>query len=798
MNQNHLLSSNQTTGRRPERLAARIDFLLPEDEDEEYSFEELRARKLGLYDYDWEKDRDTQDGDEESYCQTPPRHVGGSRTPIKVKAILSPSPNRGKIQRKARKNGSPTMTFHTKAATDEIYGLFNGPLGNASSANDMSGDSSDSDAVSEGDYTAFTQVEPLSEHSESDTESRPANETGEALSNEDDDADSVHSSWSDFTFRRPIEDEQGPVEGSSKLAKLSIFSDLIGERSGQTEGRKLQIPPPPVDFDPPTLPYHVAKDQAHMQSRLPYMTPIVERTESLPPTTLRRDPSFGRTPSRTKAGPLSEQILEESPGSFEVYSNARSPPSPVASRSSPKLRPNPSAASSRRPLGTKIVDNVPAAVRPIVDDTLCNPQDATLRSTIISKLTPPLKTYEGYYEQKYRKFAMSSEIKKYVKLTAAKRDGTSNNSNSSIPRPPSLEFVTGDGGSFYTVLKELGKGAFAPVFMVENNMVADAEDEADDMNDEPILDTKLAGRRRYEALKMEHPPSPWEFYIIRAARERLQGNRAKESIVAAHELHIFGDEGYLIVDYRDQGTILDIVNANRADSSNTSGAGLDETLAMFLTIEVLRTVEALHTAGIIHGDLKADNCLIRCEPTPDLTWNPRYRANGSEGWVQKGICLIDFGRGIDMKLFPSNVQFVADWKTDHQDCAEMREMRPWTWQVDYHGVAAIAYLMLFGRYIETVMEPVSGVGGRKRYRIKDTLKRYWQQDLWKEFFEVLLNPGLCVENEVRGQLPMTKRIRGVREKMEAWLEVNAERGVGLKNLVKKRLETGSTGWGRRR
>ena len=118
---------------------------------------------------------------------------------------------------------------------------------------------------------------------------------------------------------------------------------------------------------------------------------------------------------------------------------------------------------------------------------------------------------------------------------------------------------------------------------------------------------------------------------------------------------------------------------------------------MFLTIELLRTVEALHSKGILHGDLKADNCLLRFSPTSDNEWSARYKRDGTDGWENKGIVLIDFGRGIDIRAFRNDVSFIADWETDSQDCPEMRELRPWTYQIDYYGCAAVAHSMLFGK-----------------------------------------------------------------------------------------------------
>jgi checkpoint serine/threonine-protein kinase len=131
-----------------------------------------------------------------------------------------------------------------------------------------------------------------------------------------------------------------------------------------------------------------------------------------------------------------------------------------------------------------------------------------------------------------------------------------------------------------------------------------------------------------------------------------------------------------------------------------------------------------------------------------------------------------------------DVQFIAEWKTTAQDCAEMREGRPWTWQVDYHGLAGTIHCLLFGKYIETIRCDEGGLtrGGR-RYRIRESLKRYWQTDLWSECFEVLLNPSSFVDAEEGGQMPVLKSMRGLREKMEIWLEDNSEKGVGLKSLM---------------
>jgi checkpoint serine/threonine-protein kinase len=361
-------------------------------------------------------------------------------------------------------------------------------------------------------------------------------------------------------------------------------------------------------------------------------------------------------------------------------------------------------------------------------------------------LKPAISTYDGFIDEEYHDAQRVPKIEQFIAKMTRKDGGVTQN----------LEMHTLLGGVDYAIHRKLGQGAFAPVFLAE------------------ALDTGVL-----YAIKVEkNPPSKWEFYLMRQAKRRLGVSRAADSMIDAIGLHLFRNESYLILEYRDQGTILDLVNSAKVSLIGRSSTGvMDETLAMFLAIELVRSVENLHSKNILHGDLKADNCLIRFDES-ELT--DSYRRDGSGGWDAKGIALIDFGRGVDMKLFPNMVQFIADWETDGQDCPEMREMRPWTFQVDYWGLAGIIRSMLYGKYITTRMEPVGM--GKKRYLLKESFKRYWQQDLWKGLLEVLLNPGLVTVEE--GTWPITHKLKERREKMEAWLEENSERGVGLRGIIR--------------
>jgi checkpoint serine/threonine-protein kinase len=419
--------------------------------------------------------------------------------------------------------------------------------------------------------------------------------------------------------------------------------------------------------------------------------------------------------------------------------------------------------------------------RPIIKDTQCNPVDDSIRKAILQEIQPPLESYEGYYADTEQSYGKGADIRKYTKAVSKLSKNAQDKTAANVGACPTLEFPGTE--RTYVVKRELGKGAFAPVYLVESK-----EAEENDENKPSQMGKGEFGPKRQplEAIKMEDPPTPWEFYIMRQAKRRLGVSRAAESVVNAYEMHVFKDECYLVEEYRNQGTLLDLVNHACADNG-----AMDEQLAMFFTIELFRTVEALHSKGIIHGDLKSDNVLVRFDTLQkDGHWDSEYKRDGRDGWSAKGISLIDFGRGIDMKAFKPEVQFIADWPTTEADCAEMRELRPWTHQIDYHGLAGIVHNLLFGKYISAVAErgATLGSGATKTYKIKENLKRYWQTEIWHECFDLLLNPLMHLDGEEGRRLPVLKGMKGLREKIEEYLENNCEKGVGLKVLVRRMEE----------
>ena len=168
-------------------------------------------------------------------------------------------------------------------------------------------------------------------------------------------------------------------------------------------------------------------------------------------------------------------------------------------------------------------------VGPIIKETQCNPMDMSIHQQIFESLRPAIDTYEGFTNSETQDFKQVPEIERFIAKMSRKEGGVTQN----------LEMRIQLGGIEYSIRKKLGQGAFAPVFLAEASTTGDLR-----------------------AIKVEkNPPRKWEFYLMRQAKRRLGVSRAGVSMIDVIGLHLFRDESYLILEYRDQGTILDLVNA---------------------------------------------------------------------------------------------------------------------------------------------------------------------------------------------------------------------------------------------
>lgn len=286
----------------------------------------------------------------------------------------------------------------------------------------------------------------------------------------------------------------------------------------------------------------------------------------------------------------------------------------------------------------------------------------------------------------------------------------------------------------FTIVERLGAGGFGVVYLAARFR-------------------KSNNKNSYKAIKIQENNSDWEFYINKVILHRLkkliegrlilQPKRSiyyqcEKSLVKIDKNISFGDHSILIMDFVSSGTLLELSNFVKKDKNEVFNEQSKDIIATFFTLELMKIINCLHEIGIIHGDLKADNCMIT-NYTKDEINQIDFDNDISS------LRLIDFGKSVDMHMFSDkNKRFIHNIrKTDFQDCPEVREKRPFNYEIDYYGIAAIAHTLLFNEFIENREHMVNG---QKWYSIKRTIPRA-NRDVWDGFFKTFLNSKLMNEGD---------------------------------------------------
>ncbi|KAG8887456.1 hypothetical protein FRB98_009600 [Tulasnella sp. 332] len=482
------------------------------------------------------------------------------------------------------------------------------------------------------------------------------------------------------------------------------------------------------------------------------MTPITERTYEFTRTSSASDfASVGRRSSvaaRHLGNELSKLQERDEENGFEEHGGEGD--TSMASVAHPETRrPRQSVARPRQSIAPPPESDEPPLPNP------CNPFDDYIVEQLLQLCSVP------FVDRRNETCGQLERLQRF----GAKKMKASTDKRKSYSAGETMYLTLGEDK--FVIQAKLGEGGFGAVFL------AAVYDESSGNVDE---DT-------YVALKAVKPCQIWEYTILSHIRGCLDEDSLM-SIIAPETLYAFADESYLVIDHCAHGTLLDCVNkAVLTEWGSNGGTGMTEVLVMFFSVELFRVVEGLHRVGFIHGDLKIDNCLARFSLAPGgmSAWSNRYDPSGENGWSLFGIRLIDFGRAIDTTMFPDGQTFKGDWPTDARDCVEMREGRAWTYETDYFGLAGIIYCMLHAKYIETA-STVDPETGAVRYQIATPFKRYWNVDLWRRAFDVLLNPHTARED---GTLPIIDEMRPLRGEMEQWLVENCTKGKrSLKQMLK--------------
>ncbi|ELW51451.1 Mitotic checkpoint serine/threonine-protein kinase BUB1 [Tupaia chinensis] len=220
----------------------------------------------------------------------------------------------------------------------------------------------------------------------------------------------------------------------------------------------------------------------------------------------------------------------------------------------------------------------------------------------------------------------------------------------------------------------LGEGAFAQVYETTH------------------LDVNNAKDKHKFVLKVQKPANLWEFYIGVQLMERLKPS-VHHMFIKFYSAHFFQNGSLLVGDLYSYGTLLNAVNLYK----NTPEKVMPQALVISFAIGMLHMIEQVHACEIIHGDIKPDNFMLGNRQA-------FLEQDGEEDDLSAGLALIDLGQSIDMKLFPKGTTFTAKCETSGFQCIEMLSNKPWNYQIDYFGVAATVYCMLFGTYMKVKNE----------------------------------------------------------------------------------------------
>ncbi|NXU12591.1 BUB1 kinase, partial [Pardalotus punctatus] len=420
--------------------------------------------------------------------------------------------------------------------------------------------------------------------------------------------------------------------------------------------------------------------------------PLEDRVcgEDLPPMDLEFSGEQHRQPKPKKLSPVLEHIPEdrELPGNASKQGNGIPG---IAAAASQRVQEQTSRSGYSTSLGVERTpqeklcraghDGTIPRKRPAV--LVENPWDKELISKFLSELPKPLRTYSNYFEWK----SPLPCIKLKAELSL--------------------------GSSLFHVDCLVGEGAFAQVYQAS------------------ILDASNPRNNQKVIFKVQKPANPWEFYIATQLLERLSPS-VRHLYIHFYSAHFFHNGSVLVGELHNYGTLLNAVNIYKKLPEKV----MPQALVIYFAVKILHVVEELHSCKIIHGDIKPDNFILgERQASPGV---PRFLDNDTcdiDGLCH-GLTLIDLGQSIDMKLFPEGTAFTARCETSGFQCVEMLTNRPWNYQTDYFGIAATVYCLLFGTYMR--LRDDNGV-----WKPEGTFRRLANAELWKEFFESLLNIPSC-------------------------------------------------------
>lgn len=234
---------------------------------------------------------------------------------------------------------------------------------------------------------------------------------------------------------------------------------------------------------------------------------------------------------------------------------------------------------------------------------------------------------------------------------------------------------------------------------------------------------------KWFALKICKPANVWEFYICDELHKRIELMSLNPdtpvpdvelSLMLGNPAGLYRDASVLVDEFCQNGTLMRIVNLYKK-----SRKFFPKSMTAYFALELLQIIKVIHSCQIIHADLKPDNVLILNFPSKEEISSVSQRTTC--------IKVIDFGRSIDMKLFPGKTTFTHFIETKGSACPEMLDKKTWSYEPDWFGFLDCLHIMIFQEYIDVIKE-------NDRWKIgKKINQRVHFKDIWEPLFDALLN-----------------------------------------------------------
>ena len=307
------------------------------------------------------------------------------------------------------------------------------------------------------------------------------------------------------------------------------------------------------------------------------------------------------------------------------------------------------------------------------------------------------------------------------------------------------------GDAKYEVLHRLAGDDAAPTYAVRcpNPPPADCHPPTDFP---PQVEDAELGWRDLTALKVVPGGGGlWEYYVLTELRGRLPPAERRRFVLPRGPTHAYRNVTFLQLRFNPNPSLAEVQALKRSRNE-----GHIEEVIIFWAIEMLKALELLIGAGIVHGGIGLGAWLVRDVAVDEGHWDS-WALEGAPGWQYKGLELTDFARSVDLRLFadPAAARF-AGRGGPAAPCPEQLAGRPWRGHVDAAGVAACVHELLLQKPLELQQGPDGG------WRQKAAIKRWYQHEVWQPVFDGLLNAP--------PEGPSADAVRGCRALLEGLLE----------------------------